>query len=623
MPDESTDQVETVELAKEPHEEPDLKVRIKPETVIRASWIFRYLAPYRFRFLGAVATLMISMSLGLCFPYLTGLLLDGSIARPEAAGNSPDWTSNINAIAVVLLGTLALQAILSFFSTNWFYQCGESALVDLRRETFRKLIGQPMSFFAQRRVGELSSRLTTDITLIQDILTTTIPQFLRQSMLMTGGIVLVALTSIRLTGLMISTFPVLILVAILFGRRIRRYARAAQDRLADGATVLEESLQGIANVKAFGNERFELARYGDCLQQFLSVILKTARLRASMVSFIIFGIFGSIVLVFWYGAHLMEARELTFGELTRFILYTTFVGGSVASFADVFSQVQKALGATERVHELLDENPEFDCQAAPAAKEAARLHGDVHFEGVSFRYPSRRQTAVLRGLTLHANAGEKIALVGPSGAGKSTIVSLLLRFYEPDSGNVMIDGRPAMQYSLPELRGNMAIVPQEVLLFGGSIEENIRYGRPDASREEILAASRQAACHEFIERFPEGYDTVVGERGVKLSGGQRQRIAIARALLKNPSILILDEATSSLDSESEHLIQQALAVLLEDRTAFIIAHRLSTIRKVDRIYVIEDGRVLEAGTHDELVARDGGTYRRLSEMQFGAIEMNP
>jgi ATP-binding cassette subfamily B protein len=229
----------------------------------------------------------------------------------------------------------------------------------------------------------------------------------------------------------------------------------------------------------------------------------------------------------------------------------------------------------------------------------------------------------LRGLTLHANAGEKIALVGPSGAGKSTIVSLLLRFYEPDSGNVMIDGRPAMQYSLPELRGNMAIVPQEVLLFGGSIEENIRYGRPDASREEILAASRQAACHEFIKRFPEGYNTVVGERGVKLSGGQRQRIAIARALLKNPSILILDEATSSLDSESEHLIQQALAVLLEDRTAFIIAHRLSTIRKVDRIYVIEDGRVLEAGTHDELVARDGGTYRRLSEMQFGAIEMNP
>ena len=275
------------------------------------------------------------------------------------------------------------------------------------------------------------------------------------------------------------------------------------------------------------------------------------------------------------------------------------------------------------MHELLDEDPEIDCQAPRAAKESARLRADVHFEGVSFRYPSRRQTAVLRGLTLHANAGEKIALVGPSGAGKSTIVSLLLRFYEPDSGNVMIDCRPARQYSLPKLRGNMAIVPQEVLLFGGSIAENIRYGRPDASRKEILAASRQAACHEFVERFPEGYETVVGERGVKLSGGQRQRIAIARALLKNPSILILDEATSSLDSESEHLIQEALGVLLEDRTAFIIAHRLSTIRRVDRIYVIEDGRVIEAGTHDELVARDGGTYRRLSELQFGAIEMNP
>ena len=251
------------------------------------------------------------------------------------------------------------------------------------------------------------------------------------------------------------------------------------------------------------------------------------------------------------------------------------------------------------------------------------MHGDVHFESVSFRYPSHSRTRGLAGSDAACERRRENRARGPSGAGKSTIVSLLLRFYEPDSGNVMIDGRPAMQYSLPELRGNMAIVPQEVLLFGGSIEENIRYGRPDASREEILAASRQAACHEFIERFPEGYDTVVGERGVKLSGGQRQRIAIARALLKNPSILILDEATSSLDSESEHLIQQALAVLLEDRTAFIIAHRLSTIRKVDRIYVIEDGRVLEAGTHDELVARDGGTYRRLSEMQFGAIGDEP
>jgi len=593
------------------------KPRIRSESLRQALRIFRYLAPYRVRFSIAVVTLIVSTSLGLAFPYLTGLLLDGSLAKPGAASG---WTGQINTIALVLLGTLALQAFFSFFATYGFYRCGESALVDLRREMFARLIGQPMTFFSQRRVGELSSRLSNDLTLIQDTMTMTIQQFLRQSLLMLGGIAMVAFTSIRLTGLMISTFPVLILIAILFGKRIRRHARDAQDRLADGGTVLEESLQGIANVKAFGNERFELDRYSHSLGQFLQVIIKTARLRASMVSFIIFGIFGSIVVVFWYGAHLMQTGQLSFGELTRFVLYTTFVGGSVASFAEVFSHVQKMLGATERVRELLDEHPEIDTQRVPAAGEPPRFHGEVVFENISFRYPSRPQIPVLNDLLLGAKAGEKIALVGPSGAGKSTIVSLLLRFYEPDAGRILIDGRPISGLTLRDLRANMAIVPQEVLLFGGSIEENIRYGRPGATRDEVIAASNLAACHTFIEKFPEGYATIVGERGVKLSGGQRQRIAIARALLKNPSILILDEATSALDSESEHLIQQALGELLKNRTAFIIAHRLATVRKADRIYVIDEGRVLESGTHDELMTRADGTYRRLAEMQFHLAE---
>ena len=575
-----------------------------------AAFVFRYLRPYRLPFCAAIVTLFASTSLGLCFPYLTGVLLDGAFTRSEGAA------SHIDSTAVLLLATLAAQAVCSFFATSWFYRCGESALADLRRETFARLIGMPMSFFASRRIGELSSRLTNDLTLLQDTLTMTIQQTLRQSLLMTGGIVMVAWTSLKLSGLMISTFPVLVLVAIIYGRYIRRHAREAQDRLADAGTVLDESLQGIANVKAFGNERFELARYSQHLDSFLRVILRTARLRASMVSFIIFGVFGSIVLVFWYGAHLMLAGQLTPGELTRFILYTTFVGGSVASFAEVTGQVQKTLGATERVRELLQEDLEIDSRSAAATLPPPRFQGSVRFEGVSFRYPSRNEIPVLQNLSLDVAAGESIALVGSSGAGKSTIVSLLLRFYEPDSGRILVDGRPARDFSIADLRANLAIVPQEVLLLGGTLDENIRYGKPGATTDEVIAASRLAACHEFIEGFPEGYQTMVGDRGIKLSGGQRQRIAIARALLKDPAILILDEATSSLDSESEQLIQKALVALLKNRTAIIIAHRLSTIRRVDRIFVIEQGRVLETGTHDELYSRENGTYRRLAALQL-------
>ena len=576
-----------------------------------AAFVFRYLRPYRIPFCAAILSLVASTSLGLCFPYLTGVLLDNGLSGDKTAASL-----TINKTALLLLGTLAAQAVFSFFSTTWFYACGEKALTDLRRETFSRLIGMPMAFFSQRRIGELSSRLTNDLTLLQDTLTMTVQQTLRQSLLLTGGIFMVAWTSLRLSGLMISTFPVLVLVGIVYGRYIRKHAREAQDRLAEAGTVVDESLQGIANVKAFGNERFEFARYSRHLDSFLRVILRTAVLRASMVSFIIFGVFGSIVLVFWYGAHLMLSGGLTFGELTRFVLYTTFVGGSVASFAEVAGQVQKTLGATERVRELLAESPEIDSRAPAPALPAPRFRGTVRFDDVTFRYPSRKEIPVLQNLTIEAAAGESIALVGASGAGKSTIVSLLLRFYEPDSGRILVDGRPATDYTLAELRSNLAIVPQEVILLGGTVEENILYGKPSASPAEVIAASRLAACHEFIERFPDGYATVVGDRGIKLSGGQRQRIAIARALLKDPSILILDEATSSLDSESERLIQQALGVLLQNRTAIIIAHRLSTIRRVDRIYVIEHGQVIETGTHEELFAKPDGAYRRLAELQF-------
>jgi ATP-binding cassette subfamily B protein len=349
------------------------------------------------------------------------------------------------------------------------------------------------------------------------------------------------------------------------------------------------------------------------LKRFLDVTLRGARLRAIFIAFIVFALFGSIVLVLWSGARLLQQGEITFGELTRFILYTTFVAGAMGQFAELYSQIQKTVGATQRVRELQREPAETDSEPAAAIP---RLRGGVAFENIHFSYPSRPEMEILHGIGLSAAPGEKVALVGPSGAGKSTITALLLRLYDPSSGRILIDGRDAREYPLGSLRGQMALVPQEVLLFGGSIADNIAYGKPGASRKDIEIAAQKANAHEFIQSFPEGYETLAGDRGIKLSGGQRQRIAIARAILKDPAILILDEATSSLDSESERLIQEALESLMRDRTAFIIAHRLATIRNADTILVIHEGRVVEKGTHDALQAIENGIYRRLAALQF-------
>ena len=578
-----------------------------------AATLYQYLRPHRGRFVAAVAASAISMSFGLAFPYLVGHLLDAAVPSVKSLPAS-SWNPSIDTIALVLVATLAVQAVLMFFTQYWFHQIGETCGVALRRDLFSRLVSLPMKFFGEHRVGELASRLSNDLSVIEDTLATTVPQTIRQGALLIGGVIFIALTSIKLSLVMISSFPVLIVLAVIFGRSIRRFSRSAQDRLAESATIAEETLQGIANVKAFSNERFEVQRFGANLTEYLKTVLRAAKFRAALISFIILGIFGSIILVLWYGARLMQEGQLTHGELTRFILYTTFVGGSVASFAEVFSQLQRTLGATERVRELLmqPQEPGLD---RPTRTPLVRLSGAVEFEKVCFRYPSRPDMAVLRDITLSVRAGEKVALVGASGVGKSTLVSLLLRFYDLDAGRILFDGRDAREFDLATIRGNMAVVPQEVLLFGGTIRENIAYGRPGASEEEIIEASRRANCHGFIIEFPEGYDTLVGERGVQVSGGQRQRIAIARALLKDPAILILDEATSSLDSASEHLIQQALDTLLEGRTAFIIAHRLSTVRQVDRIYVIENGTVAESGSHAELILQNG-IYRKLSDLQL-------
>ena len=589
------------------------KARLDRESLKQAVELFRYLRPYRARFSVAMVALFASSLLSLSFPYLAGSIIDAAVLRNQTGGSM----AGVDRTALLLMGILALQAGLSFFHSLSFATVGQRSLVDLRRDTYARLISLPMTFFAQRRVGELASRLSADLIQIEDTLVTILPQFLRQTTLLLGGIALIAVTSLKLTGVMLVSLPVLTVTAVVFGRRTRKISREAQDRLADTATIVEETLQGIVNVKAFANESYELNRYHEGLESFLTSTLRGARLRAAFIAFILFALFGSIVLVLWMGARLLQQGEITFGDLTRFILYTTFVAGAMGQFAELYSQLQKAIGATQRVRELLRESGEVEVHLGPSLPTTlARLRGEVAFENVHFTYPSRQGVEVLQAIDFAATSGQRIAIVGPSGAGKSTLISLLLRLYDPSIGRLWIDGRDARDYKLAELRGQMAMVPQEVMLFGGSILENIAYGKPRATPEEIEEAARQANAHEFIQAFPEGYATLVGDRGIKLSGGQRQRVAIARAILKNPAILILDEATSSLDSESERLIQQALESLMRGRTSFIIAHRLATVRHVDRIIVIADGRVVESGTHDQLQLIENGVYRRLAALQF-------
>jgi ATP-binding cassette subfamily B protein len=601
---------------------PDLdlpKASLTRENLREAARLFSYLRPYQGLLLAACGALILSSLLSLCFPFLAGSLMDA--ATPGAPVREPAWLPHqINQVALLMLGVLAVQAISTFFHSTSMTRIGQGAVADLRRDTYARLICLPMSFFGQRRVGELNSRLSADLTQIESTLIMAVPQLLRQSLLLLGGITLIAATSGRLTLIMLSAIPPVIVLAVVFGRKMRKNSREAQDKLAETGTIVEETLQGIFNVKAFVNELYEIGRYGRSMDAYLRVALHGARLRGAFVAFIVFSLFGCIVVVLWSGASLLQSGRITIGEMTRFVLYTAFVAGAMGQFADLYSQVQKAVGATHRVRELLQEQPEFAVEQPGAAAvrpgDRPALRGEVEFRSVRFRYPSRPELEVLKGVSLVIQPGEKIALVGPSGSGKSTIISLLLRFYDPHPGEILMDGRPAADYPLAWLRNQMSIVPQEALLFGGSIFENIAYGRPGATEAEVMEAARLAHAHEFIAPFPEGYRTLVGERGVKLSGGQRQRVAIARAILKDPAILILDEATSSLDSESERLVQLALDRLMENRTTFMIAHRLATVRRADRIVVIQDGMLVETGTHGELSQRENGLYRHLAELQF-------
>ncbi|MCB1133413.1 MAG: ATP-binding cassette domain-containing protein, partial [Verrucomicrobiae bacterium] len=467
-----------------------------------------------------------------------------------------------------------------------------------------------MAYFQEQRSGALSNRVSADLGVLRETLLTTVPQAVRQSVILVGGLIFIFVASWKLSLIMLGSVPVVVLAIAFFGRKVRGYSKAAQDSLAEAGTVIEETVQGIADVKAFTNESFEGARYSRALESFLDVTKRGAMNRAGFLAFIIFALFGTIAFVAWHGARMLATNQITWENFAYFILFSIFVGASLGSFPEIISQFQQTSGATERLRELMDLPPERS-DGDPDAK----LDGAIAFDRVSFRYPSRPDALVLDDLTFQVASGQRVALVGPSGSGKSTTFSLILGLNEPGEGQVLFDDRPASDLALQALRSQIAIVPQEVLLFGGSIRENIEYGRPGASAGEIEDAAKQANAHDFIHALPEGYDTLVGPRGTKLSGGQRQRIAIARAILANPRILLLDEATSALDSESERLVNEALERLMQGRTSLVIAHRLSTVRHADSLLVFNHGRIVESGSHDELIAKDG-VYRFLVDTQL-------
>nr|WP_315232574.1 ABC transporter transmembrane domain-containing protein [uncultured Flavobacterium sp.] len=582
------------------------KSKITASSLNKAILIFQYAGNHRWKFYVGLIFLLFTGATALAFPKLMGMLID-------CVKNKDNDQANMIAGGLIII--LFLQSIFSFFRLYLFVNFTENTLANLRLSLYSNLVKLPMSFFSQKRVGELNSRISSDITQIQDTLTSTIAEFLRQFILIIGGVLLLANESIKLTLLMLSVVPLVAVAAVIFGRFIRKYSKKVQDQVAESQVIVEETMQGISIVKAFANEWYEIARYNGKIKEVVKLAIKGGKYRGYFASFIIFCLFGAIVAVVWFGVRLSISGEMSVGQLISFVLYSTFVGASFGGIAELYAQIQKAIGATERVFELLDETPE-KINSVQEAAETQKIKGNVTFNNVAFSYHSRKEIKVLKDVSFTANFGQKIAIVGPSGTGKSTIASLLLRFYTIDEGEILVDGKNIYDFDLENLRGNMSIVPQDVILFGGTIRENIAYGKPNATEEEILTAAKQANAYNFIESFPEKFETIVGERGIKLSGGQRQRIAIARALLKNPSILILDEATSSLDSESEKLVQEALEILMEGRTSIIIAHRLSTIRSADQILVLDKGKITEQGTHQELIALENGIYKNLSNLQF-------
>lgn len=584
------------------------KKKITREGLRNAFKLFKYIKPFQGQYYIGMIFLLGSTITSLIFPKLLGDMVN--------AANNEALARSINEVAILLGIVLLAQAIFSYFRIVLFVNVTEKTLAYLRQDTYNHLIKLPLRFFDQRRVGELNSRISADIILLQETLTTTLAEFIRQIITIFGGIALLAITSLQLTLFMLAVLPGVMILARVFGRYIRKFSKQVQAQVAESNTIVEETLQGIQSVKSFTNEFFEIGRYRKKTEEIAQVGIKSGKYRGAFSAFIVFGLFGALVAVIWKGSALLAKGELVAGDLFSFVIYSAFVGGTIGGLASVYASIQKFIGATEDLFAIFNETEE-DIQDVTQLSEKEMLSGAIAFIDLTFAYPSRPDENVLKNINVHIAANQMVALVGASGAGKSTIASLLLRLHDPISGAILFDEKDSRSYSLSALRSQIALVPQDIFLFGGTIRENIAYGKPSATDDEILEAAAKANALEFINRFPEKLDTVVGERGTQLSGGQRQRIAIARAVLKNPKILILDEATSSLDSESERLVQDALEKLMEGRTSVVIAHRLSTVRKADQILVLDQGRLVEKGTHAELVQLPDGIYRNLSELQFG------
>ncbi|MFM6934708.1 MAG: ABC transporter ATP-binding protein [Flavobacteriales bacterium] len=588
-----------------PKKEQKEKVKISKSSIKKAKGIFMYLKPYAGIYFIGWIFLVLSTSAGMVFPYLMGKLL-GAGAAPTNMSDAIGMIdmSNINNVAIALFVLFGFQSLFSFIRVVLFNNVTENALRDLRNDAFSKLVYMPMDFFNRNKVGELTSRLSSDIAQIQETLRTTIAEFFRQIIIVVGGILFLFFISWKLALIMLGTVPVMAIIAVIFGRYIRRLSKEAQDYIAESNSIVEEALTGIANVKAFTNEFFIFSNYKKSTQQTRDLNIRSGIWRGLFVSFIIFCLFGAIVFIVWRGLLMTQGPnpELNTEGFYQFVLFTIMMGASVGSLPDLYASVQKAIGATENLMDIIHQETEVQTNKG---KRTDTLSGGVRFQGVHFSYPQRKDVQVLTDVSFEVKQNQTLALVGQSGSGKSTISNLLLQFYAIDQGEISFDGIPAKEMELNALRDQMAIVPQEVILFSGSIRENILFGNPKATEEQIIEAAKQANAWEFIDAFPNKLETEVGDRGIQLSGGQKQRIAIARAILKNPTILILDEATSALDSESERLVQDALDQLMKGRTSIVIAHRLSTIRNADQILVLQSGKIEESGTHQSLMDQKG------------------